>query len=344
VRARLAIIAAVGGLALAAAPKALADPIPVAPADAAEFTARVGQIPFQATVDALTPPAFPAQMEFRVSRSQTLSNANIFSAGADLSVPPVYQGGPDSDANWPNRPGTYYWQARYDDCALADPLCVSPIRSLTIAPLAPPTHRFPADDATIRYGGEPTFSVQDIPSYERSGTRIEIEFSRSANLSPDGTFADPERVVRPAAVGGGVYRHRLGQSISEAPGTYYWIVERFDCFAPDGPADCYVTDGEVRSFTVNPPVTVNPPAPDTTLTRHPPRRTRKRRAKFAFVSDLPDASFECYYTGGWAECVSPQKFRRLKRGRRYRFKVRAVANGEHDETPASWLFKVRRRR
>ena len=145
----------------------------------------------------------------------------------------MYQGGPDSDANWPNRPGTYYWQARYDDCAaLADPNCFSPIRSLTIEPLAPPTHRFPADDATIPYGGEAIFSVQDVTSYTRDGTRIEIEFSKSAALSPDGTFADPERIVRPASIGGGVYRYRLAQSITETPGTYYWIVERFDCSAP----------------------------------------------------------------------------------------------------------------
>ena len=38
------MIAAVGGLALAGAPQALADPILVTPADDAEFTARVGQV------------------------------------------------------------------------------------------------------------------------------------------------------------------------------------------------------------------------------------------------------------------------------------------------------------
>ena len=59
VRARLAMIAAVGGLALAGAPKALADPIPVAPAEDAAFTVRVGQITFQATVDAITPLFWP---------------------------------------------------------------------------------------------------------------------------------------------------------------------------------------------------------------------------------------------------------------------------------------------
>lgn len=353
-RARLAIIAiiaAIGGLALAGAPGALADPIPQAPADGAEFTARVGQISFQATVDEITPPAFPSQLEFRISRSDEATPTgelsswfDDFAAGSNASVPPVYQAGPDPDRNWPNRAGAYYWQARYDDCtalALADPNCFSPIGSLTIQPLASPTHRFPADDVTIPYGGEAIFSAQDVLSYTRDGTRIEIEFSRSAALSPDGTFADAERIVRPTPIGGGVYRHRLAQSISETPGTYYWIVERFDCSAPDGPTDCYVTDGEVRSFRVNPPV--GTPAPNTTLTRHPARRTRKRRARFAFVSSLPDASFQCHYTGGWSRCLSPQRFRHLKPGR-YRFKVRAVANGKPDATPAKWLFRVLRRR
>jgi hypothetical protein len=338
------MIAAVGGLALAGAPKALADPIPVAPAEDAAFTARVGQITFQATVDAITPPAFPGQMDFRVSSindpSGVLPGPDDFSAGADASVPPGYQGGPDSDANWPNRPGTYYWQAGYHSCALADPNCFSAIRSLTIEPLAPPTHRLPADEATIPYGGAATFSVQDVPSYRRDNTRIDIEFSRSADLRSDGTFVDPERVVRPDRADGDVYRYRLGQSFTDTPGTYYWIVERFDCLA-EGPDDCYVTDGEIRSFTVNPPI--GTPAPNTTLTRHPGRRTRKRKARFAFVSSLPDSSFQCHYTGGWSRCLSPQRFRHLKPGR-YRFKVRAIANGKRDVTPASWLFRVLRKR
>jgi hypothetical protein len=114
-------------------------------------------------------------------------------------------------------------------------------------------------------------------------------------------------------------------------------VERFDCFAEP---DCDVTDGEIRSFTVAPPAAGR--RPNTRLTRHPPRRTRKRRVKFAFSSSIRGANFQCFYTGGWRDCRSPEKFRNLKPGR-YRFRVRAVANGKRDRTPASWLFKVVRR-
>ena len=201
-KARLAIIAAVGGLALAGAPEALADPIPLAPADGAEFTARVDQIAFQATSTAVIPA--PGRMNFYVSRSNGTGSDGVLSspiddffAGPDGSVPPVYEAGPGPDTNWPNKPGTYYWQAVYHNCAFADPNCFSPIRSLTIDPLPPPAQTSPADDATIPYGGERTFSVQDVPSYARDGTRIYIEFSKSTDLSPDGTFADRYLLARP---------------------------------------------------------------------------------------------------------------------------------------------------
>jgi hypothetical protein len=341
VKAKLAIVAAVGALALAGSPKALADPNPLAPADGATFTARVDQIAFQAST-AVSPA--PGGMIFYVSRDNEVASDVLshpiddFFSGPDGGVPPVYQVGPRPDTNWPNKPGTYYWQAVYNNCAFADPNCFSPIRSLTIDPLAPPTQTTPADGATIPYGGQTTFSVQDVPSYTRDGTHIDIEFSKDTDLSPDGTFANRYLLARPGSVGGGVYEYQATEPLIEAPGTYYWMVERFDCSAE---ADCYVTDGQIRSFTVAPPVAGA--APNTRFTHHPPRRTHRRRARFAFSSSIPGASFQCFYTGGWSQCRSPQRFRHLKRGRRYRFKVRAVANGKTDPTPASWLFKVVRR-
>jgi hypothetical protein len=340
VKARLAILAAVGGLVGAGASEAFADPNPLAPADGAAFTARVDQPTFRASTAVI--PA-PGRMDFYVSRSNdapsgTLSSPiDTFFAGHDAGVPPVYQAGPGSDTNWPNKPGTYYWQAVYHTCSVADPNCFSAIRSLTIDPLPPPTLTSPPDDATIRYGRERTFSVQDVASYTREGTHINIEFSKSTDLSPDGTFADRYLLARPDSVGGGAYEYQLADTINERPGTYHWIVERFDCSAE---ADCYVTDGQVRSFTIAPRVAGR--VPNTRFTHHPRRRTRNRKVRFAFASSMTGASFQCFYTGGWRPCRSPQKFRHLKPGS-YRFKVRAVANGKRDPTPASWLFKVVRR-
>lgn len=338
------MIAAVGGLALAGVPQALADPIPVSPADEETVTARVG-LTFQATVDEIVPPAPAGRMDFYVSRSETAGANGVLSTPieppffdfADTGTPPTYEGRPDPESDWPNKPRTYYWQPVYHNCGFADPQCFGEIRSLTIEPLPPPEQTAPADAATIPFGGKAVFSIQDVPSYRRAGTRIFLEFSKNGVPRPNGRLAD-RFLAEPHSVGGGVYEYRLTDSIAEWPGTYYWIVERFDCFAPD---DCYVTNDEIRSFTVEPPV--GTPAPETIITRHPARRTRKRRVRFAFVSNLPNASFQCHYTGGWSRCESPQRFRHLKPGR-YRFKVRAVANGKRDTTAATWLFRVLRRR
>lgn len=339
--ARLSIIALAGSLALAGAPAALADPIPVAPDDGAERTARVGQISFQAST---TVSPSPGRMIFYVSRSNAVGADGVLASpiddyfsGPEGGPPPVYDAEPSADTNWPSKPGDYYWQAVYNNCGFADPLCYSPIQSLTIDPLPPPTQTSPADDATIPYGGRRTFSIQDVPSYAHEGTRIYLEFSRSTDLSSDGTFANRYHLARPGSVGGDAYEYRLGPPISNHAGTYYWLVERFDCFAE---SDCDVTDGEIRSFTVAPPAGGR--RPNTRLTRHPPRRTRKRRVKFAFSSSVRSARYQCFYTGGWRDCRSPERFRNLKPGR-YRFKVRAVAHGKRDRTPASWLFKVVRR-
>src|SRR5207244_5102465 len=74
-KARLAIVAAVGSLALAAAPQALADPIPVAPVDgASSFTARVDQITFQASTNA-TPQ--PSRMDFYVSKDNQVDTDGV---------------------------------------------------------------------------------------------------------------------------------------------------------------------------------------------------------------------------------------------------------------------------
>ena len=78
---------------------------------------------------------------------------------------------------------------------------------------------------------------------------------------------------------------------------------------------------------------------DTFLTDHPRHRTHRRKATFAFSSNVSGARFQCFYADGWARCKSPHTFRHLKPGR-YKFKVRAKANGVRDKTPATWIFKV----
>ncbi|MDQ2940538.1 MAG: IPT/TIG domain-containing protein, partial [Actinomycetota bacterium] len=82
-------------------------------------------------------------------------------------------------------------------------------------------------------------------------------------------------------------------------------------------------------------------SPNTFLTHHPKHRIHKRQVAFAFSSDMPGVSYQCFYAHGWADCNSPQTFRHLKPGR-YQFRVKAIVNGVEDPTPASWTFRVRR--
>jgi hypothetical protein len=80
---------------------------------------------------------------------------------------------------------------------------------------------------------------------------------------------------------------------------------------------------------------------DTFFTKHPRHRTHKRKVTFAFDSNVDSARFQCFYAQGWSKCRSPHTFRHLAPGR-YLFKVRAIANGVKDRTPANFVFRILR--
>lgn len=82
-------------------------------------------------------------------------------------------------------------------------------------------------------------------------------------------------------------------------------------------------------------------APQTTLRRRPPRRTRDRTPTFRFVSDEPGSTFQCKLDGKpYRSCHSPFTTKSLALGR-HTFKVRARDNsGKLDPSPASYRFKV----
>jgi Ca2+-binding RTX toxin-like protein len=87
--------------------------------------------------------------------------------------------------------------------------------------------------------------------------------------------------------------------------------------------------------------TVSFAAPETIKGKGPKRKLRKAKARFAFSSDSPAATFECKLDRRrFKPCSSPTKTKRLKR-RRHTFAVRAVtAAGPVDLTPAVWKFNV----
>jgi WD40-like Beta Propeller Repeat len=83
-------------------------------------------------------------------------------------------------------------------------------------------------------------------------------------------------------------------------------------------------------------------APATKLGKHPPKRTRKRLAKFTFSSSEAGSSFECKLDKKpFRACSSPVK-KKVKVGK-HRFQVRAVgAQGKTDPTPAIFRWRVLR--
>jgi hypothetical protein len=86
-------------------------------------------------------------------------------------------------------------------------------------------------------------------------------------------------------------------------------------------------------------------APDTEITKNPPKRTKSRTATFAFESAEGGVGFDCKLDGKpFKPCDSGTvKYKRLKR-RRHTFQVRADDAFNVDATPDSYAWKVRKKR
>ncbi len=90
-----------------------------------------------------------------------------------------------------------------------------------------------------------------------------------------------------------------------------------------------------------------PPRPNTVLGSHPPARIRTKKAKakvkFTFSSTVAKAAFECRLDKGqFLPCSSPKTYK-VKAGK-HKFSVQAVGKGGTDPTPATFSFKVIRKR
>lgn len=101
------------------------------------------------------------------------------------------------------------------------------------------------------------------------------------------------------------------------------------------------------AFTDPPLVTVVYSVPlDTTLTNTPKAKLKAKRranATFSFTSTTPGATFECSLDDGAFEaCTAPATFR-IGKGK-HSFAVRAVRGGVSDATPATFSFKVKKRK
>jgi hypothetical protein len=107
----------------------------------------------------------------------------------------------------------------------------------------------------------------------------------------------------------------------------------------------------VGTLPVEPPPPPPPPpagdsqAPETTITKQPKRKSKKRKAKFEFISSEAGSTFQCSLDGKpFSPCTSPLKTKKLKR-KKHTFAVRATdAAGNTDASPAQAKFKVKKKR
>jgi hypothetical protein len=150
----------------------------------------------------------------------------------------------------------------------------------------------------------------------------------------------------------------VGPTIDNEDGTYS---ARIVASGTPGAATITATD-----LTVSPPVsgsatltqlavssggpgaTLRPgAAPQTTIGKHPPKRSSRRRATFTFTASIGGSAFRCKLDARpYRPCTSPLKLAGLKPGS-HRFSVFATAASESGQ-PASYGFKIsakhRRRR
>jgi hypothetical protein len=88
--------------------------------------------------------------------------------------------------------------------------------------------------------------------------------------------------------------------------------------------------------------------PETKITKSPPNKTKKPKAKYKFTSSEPGSAFECKLKGKglkksvkkYKDCDSPRKYKRLNEGK-FKFAVRAIDQaGNVDPAPAKDKFRV----
>jgi hypothetical protein len=84
-------------------------------------------------------------------------------------------------------------------------------------------------------------------------------------------------------------------------------------------------------------------APQTTIGKHPPKRSTKRRVTFTFTASVGGSTFRCKLDARpYRPCTSPMKLAKLKPGR-HRFSVVATSASGAAGEPAAYGFTISRK-
>jgi hypothetical protein len=93
-----------------------------------------------------------------------------------------------------------------------------------------------------------------------------------------------------------------------------------------------------------PPITDTDP-PETSITKKPKKKIKKKTATFAFAADEAGSTFTCQLDKKAARpCISPLKVKRLKKGKHVFTVFATDAAGNADPTPAQHEFKVKKKK
>jgi hypothetical protein len=186
-------------------------------------------------------------------------------------------------------------------------------------------------------------STMTLAADHSNFAEVELGGTGAASVTPAGTAGnqtDPPQFVNVA--GGDLHQLPTSPTVDHGAG--------------DPSLGARDLDGDARTLGSAPdigadeliPVPGGPPdadvtAPETSIDQAPKRRSKKRKARFAFSSSEVGSTFECSLDGAaFKPCSSPLK-RKVKR-RKHRFAVRAIdAAGNVDRTPAKARWKVRKR-
>ena len=85
-------------------------------------------------------------------------------------------------------------------------------------------------------------------------------------------------------------------------------------------------------------------APQTTITSGPKKKTKSKTATFEFKSSKAGSTFKCSLDDGkFKSCSSPETYKKLKPGKHH-FEVRATAAGKTDASPATYNWKIKKKR
>ena len=115
--------------------------------------------------------------------------------------------------------------------------------------------------------------------------------------------------------------------------------EDHDGFGDETQDQC-PTDATTQGPCPVPPVPPVPPAPDTSITKGPKAKSRKKLATFVFSSPTDGATFQCQLDGGAFQPCSAPHLVMVGKGT-HTFAVRATVNGETDASPATSQWKVK---